>query len=81
MKPLSEVAPFWMVHVFGKPSPTKRHPTRGSAHAEAERLASLNPDVTVVVLESTDLVRRNTLERHSYVAAEASADPTDDIPF
>ena len=53
---------------------------------EAERLASLHPDVTVAVLEVTDLVRLNTLERHSFDVPQAAAvkppsDAMDEIPF
>ena len=90
MKPLSEVQPFWMVYVFGQRGPARRHDTRSEAHKEAERLASITPDVTVAVLEVTDLVRRNTLERHSFDTGHPAAPQAwgkkpdgldDDMPF
>lgn len=80
------MAPFWMVYGIGQRAPTYRHATRGSAEAEAERLAERNPKVTFVVLEAKRaFVKRSVdvidLDPEFAEVARAASVLDDDIPF
>jgi hypothetical protein len=44
---------FYMVYGIGRGGPTYRHPTKESAHKEAQRLAEANPGSSFVVLKAT----------------------------
>ena len=46
----------YMVFVSGMNAPQKEHSTQGEARAEAERLASMNPNRSVYVFEVVDVL-------------------------
>lgn len=43
---------FWMVWVAGRSGPTHQHMEYPDAMIEAERLARMNPTVSVIILEA-----------------------------
>jgi hypothetical protein len=47
---MTEITKFWMVYGVGQRGSTYQHRSKAQATAEAERLASLNPGSTFVVL-------------------------------
>lgn len=68
-----EYPPFWLVWNPAGRAPTYKHTSRGSAKAEAERLANLCPGETFVVLQSVcEVERPQPLVWREY---------SDDIPF
>lgn len=48
------MAKFWMVYGIGQRQPTKRHKSKESAQAEAQRLAREVPGTSFVVLAAVD---------------------------
>lgn len=63
---------FWMVYGLGQSQPTVRHKTPGSAQAEAERLARLNPGIKFFVLEPVSVSVKVDVETTSL---------RDELPF
>lgn len=55
---------FWMVWCLGgQGAPTFRHESESRATCEAERLASLSPGSTFVVLEAVAARKSDTMQR------------------
>jgi hypothetical protein len=70
---------FWMVYGLGQHAPTREHPSKESAEAEAKRLARLNPDIWFVVLEAISAVVKQDTISVSLRVSTRNID--DDIPF
>lgn len=72
---------FWMVHGMGQGVPRYIHGSEESARQEARRLASVYPEITFVVLESTTAYRSETPKINQFeIVASGGADDSD-IPF
>ena len=67
---------FWMV--LGSGTPTYRHPSKATAVAEAERLASMNPGQEFAVLESLAVCKKTQI---LWEATSVDSSESDDVPF
>ncbi|WP_234834548.1 hypothetical protein [Sinorhizobium meliloti] len=76
---------FWMVYGIGQRGPTYQHYSKALAQLEAQRLASLHPEIVFVVLAAVDAYRTDTpaMQRIKIIKPDP-ADHTvadDGIPF
>lgn len=76
---------FWMVYGIGQRGPTYQHSSKALAQLEAQRLASLHPEIMFVVLAAVDAYRTDTpaMQRIKIIKPDP-ADHTvadDGIPF
>jgi hypothetical protein len=76
---------FWMVYGVGQRGPTYQHSSKALAQLEAQRLASLHPEIVFVVLAAVDAYRTDTpaMQRIKIIKPDP-ADHTvadDGIPF
>jgi hypothetical protein len=72
---------FYMVYGLGRSAPTYRHPTKESAHKEAQRLAEANPGTSYVVLKGTKAYHANKPVARQIDLDERSHDYFDERPF
>lgn len=76
---------FWMVYGIGQRGPTYQHYSKALAQLEAQRLASLHPEIVFVVLAAVDAYRIDApaMQRIKIIKSDP-ADHTvadDGIPF
>jgi hypothetical protein len=70
---------FYMVYGIGRGAPTYRHPTKESAHKEAQRLSEANPGTSYVVLKATKAYHASKPIARQIELDEPS--PDKDIPW
>lgn len=72
---------FWMVYGLGQKQPTVRHKTFESAHAEAKRLAKLNPEVPFYVLAPVSVSLKVEVDTIYLPIRAPYVDLDSEIPF
>lgn len=72
---------FWMVWNCGGGVPLHQHATKGSAQAEAERLARQNPGSDFVILEALAVVRKSDIEWTQLEVHPEFAAAESEVPF
>lgn len=76
---MSRQRQFWMIWNPERSAPTYMHDTEAAAETEAERLARANPGQSFYILEATQRVRVDNLQRMDLRPARLESG--DDLPF